>query len=131
MYVATGTVNAVKRYDGTTGAHLGDFTPPYQGTPVAVTFSPDSAYFFVAELYGQVVMRHDGTTGQLLGTINAGGLSWPADVKFGPDGKLYVTARYSASVKEYDAVTGAYIRDFVSPGSGGLQEVIGLLWVQP
>ena len=39
---------------------------------------------------------------------------------FGPDGNLYVSSLGRARVLRFDGTTGAYLGQFVAPGSGGL-----------
>lgn len=49
-----------------------------------------------------------------------GGLSDPRGITFGPDGNLYVSSAQTDSILRYDSTTGAFIDEFVSSGSGGL-----------
>ncbi len=56
--------------------------------------------------------------------ITEGPLEVPNRTLFGPDGRFYVlnigTFLETGSVAVFDPVTGDYIEEFVSPGSGGL-----------
>jgi len=63
----------------------------------------------------------DGATGGLLQQFATGdGLDDPVDVEVGPDGMLYVTGFASNDILRYDASSGAFVDQFVTPGSGGL-----------
>jgi sugar lactone lactonase YvrE len=137
----------VLRYDGATGAFLGDFADAnVLQSPRAVLFGPDGN-LYVADGFANAIVRYDGRTGALLGDFVApgyGGLSDPLGMVFGPDGKsdgkldLYVTsvvgsfradsgktifnaAPGTSEVLRYDGTTGALIGTFVGPDSGGLQ----------
>jgi hypothetical protein len=132
LYVSTGCCgesgnNAVKRYNGQTGAYIDDFVPA--GTnpgslhyPEGLTFGPDGN-LYVGDVGNDRVTRYDGKTGAYLGdfvTAGSGGLVNPTSLTFGPDANLYVGAFYGHAIKRYDGRTGAYLGDFVSAGTGGL-----------
>lgn len=114
--------NAIGRFNGTTGAFMGQFTPSgYIEGVRDIVFH--GGYLYVASEYNNEVLRFDGTTGAFVSifvTAGSGGISGPHGMTFGPDGNLYVSGRNSASVVEYDGTTGAYIRTFVASGSGGM-----------
>jgi DNA-binding beta-propeller fold protein YncE len=119
-------------------------------TPLGMVFGPDGN-LYVAEpaFFGgtPAVLRFQGPTGPTPGAFldafvpaDRGGLLQPFGVLFGPDRNgdgrqdLYVTSDdpnesgfktaspHTGSVKVYDGVTGAYLSDFVTEGSGGLRE---------
>ena len=48
------------------------------------------------------------------------GLSVPAGIVFNSKGNLLVTDLSLSGVREFDGLTGAYVTDFVTSGSGGL-----------
>ncbi len=135
----------VARYDGTTGAYLGDFVPLASGglsIPTALVFgpadhNPNKLDLYVVSLGTESVKRYDGTTGAYLGDFVArgsGGLEGPGTMTFGPDGNLFVADFYSSdlAVKRFQGPSGptpgAYIDTFVPAGSGGLQIPSGLIF---
>jgi hypothetical protein len=150
LYVNDEDTGSILRYNGTTGAFLGVFVPGGSGglgNPTGFVFGPDGN-FYVADsaFFGgtPAVLRYQGpagpTPGAFMGTFvpaGSGGLLQPFGVLFGPDRNgdgqqdFYVTSTDlrpnltvsrpdSSSVKVYDGVTGGYLSDFVSAGSGGL-----------
>lgn len=128
------------------------------GTPSGFVFVPDGNFYVAdAGFFGSTpaVLRYLGpagpTPGAFMGAFvpaGGGGLLQPFGVLFGPDRNgdgrqdLYVTSteldatslvtsrRDSSSVKVYDGVTGAYLSDFVSAGSGGLNTPILMTFTQ-
>jgi streptogramin lyase len=134
VYVASHDTDAVKVFEGNTGRFLHDLTTP-NGEIDGVwgmTFGPDGR-LYVGGRYSQNVVRFDlviGSAGVFVPTAS-GGLNVAVGLTFGPDGSLYVSTQptgvpTSASVKRYDAATGAYLGDFVAAGSGGLNEATGV-----
>jgi sugar lactone lactonase YvrE len=114
--------NAVGRFNGTTGAFMGQFTPAgyIEGVRDMVFHG---GYLYVASEYNNEVLRFDGTTGAFVSvfvTAGSGGISGPHGMTFGPDGNLYVSGRNSGSVVRYNGTTGAPLGTFVTSGSGGL-----------
>lgn len=53
---------------------------------------------------------------------------WLAAASLGRADQLYIGDAGDDSVRRFDAATGAYVDDFVSPGSGGLFGVRGLIF---
>jgi sugar lactone lactonase YvrE len=127
LYTATAGLpglngNAVGRFNGTTGAFLGQFTPSgsIEGVRDMVFHA---GYLYVASEYNNEVLRFDGSTGAFVDvfvTAGSGGISGPHGMTFGPDGNLYVSGRNSANVVRYDGNTGAPLGTYVTSGSGGL-----------
>jgi DNA-binding beta-propeller fold protein YncE len=140
LYVAdhTSAGGRVVRFDGTTGAYIDDFVFIRSGglhIPLGIVFGPSGTDANTLDLYvvsfgTQSVLRYDGTTGTFLGEFVAtgsGGLDGPASLAFGPGGDLFVSDFYSddPAVFRYQGpsgqIPGAFIDQFVPPGSGGLQ----------
>jgi sugar lactone lactonase YvrE len=118
------------------------------GAPTGLMFGPDgNLYVSDAGYFGSApaVLRFQGPAGAtpeaFMGAFvsaGSGGLLQPFGVLFGPDRSgdgrqdLYVTSAdlhessfktsrpHASSVKVYDGVTGAYLSDFISVESGGL-----------
>jgi DNA-binding beta-propeller fold protein YncE len=105
LYVLSRVTNSVKRYDGTTGAYLGDFVASGSGGldhPTALTFGPDGN-LYVAAGFGtgaSAVFRFQGPSGRSPGSplpaagnsgadfvaSGSGGLLTTFGLIFGPDG---------------------------------------------
>jgi DNA-binding beta-propeller fold protein YncE len=113
--------DAIGRFNGTTGAYMGQFTSGQNGQVRHIAFH--GGYLFVAAEESNDVVRYDATTGAFVDVFvqpGSGGISAPYGVAFGPDGNLYVSGRSSNTVVKYDGSTGAYLATFVTSGSGGL-----------
>jgi hypothetical protein len=111
LYVSNESTGSILRYDGTTGAFVGEFVPNGSGglgSPTGMVFGPDGN-FYVADsgFFGSspAVLRFQGpgglTPGAFMGTFvpaGRGGLLQPFGVLFGPDRNsdgrqdLYVTS---------------------------------------
>jgi len=140
LYVSNGLfsqnnkANDVLRFDGATGAFLGDFTDSGQLTdPRGIIFGRDgNLYVADGDGPGQV-QRYNGQTGAFLDTfvsLASGGLSHPSGMLFGSDGNLYVIATDQSEVLRFQGPTGkhpgAFIDTFVTSGSGGLHIPLAL-----
>src|SRR4029077_4324738 len=88
-HVVNGNSNKVSRFDGRTGAHLGDFVAAGVGglsLPVGLEFGPDGS-LYVASLNNNKIARFNGANGASLGDFvarAAGGLSTPNFMLFRP-----------------------------------------------
>lgn len=131
LVCSTTASHSVKRYDGTTGAFLGNFIPsiPY---PHGIVYGPDGKVYvnFMYDPLGPAgVQRFDGSTGAYIDTfvpIGSGGLTAARGMVFGTDGNLYVSSNQTHTIKRYDGSTGDFLGDFVPSGAGGLEQPIGL-----
>lgn len=118
IFVSSRNTSSVKRFDGVTGAYLGDFLPTGQGnllTPQEVRFGPDGQ-MYVTGLGNNRVKRYDAATGAFLGNFTSGYLlSDPTKTTFGPDGHLYVSQwAGTEKVVRFDGATGALLGEFTS-----------------
>ena len=148
LYVASLPTSSILQYDGATGEFISEFVPSGSGGlsyPGGLVFGPDgNLYVTVLDLgKGDSVLRYQGPWSASPGafidafvTPGSGGLTAPIGLLFGPDVNgdgvqdLYVTSGeqnpnfvtkpHTSAIKVYDGQTGAFIRDFVSPGSSGL-----------
>ena len=138
LLVSTFTGHSVSRFDGATGAYLGEFVTPGSGglrKADGICFGPDGN-LYVGDSAGMenpntpgTVIRYNGRTGAFIDTFASGGeLYVPWDLAFGPDGNLYVSSSYRSWVSRYNGTTGAFIDYFVPDGSGGLSGPNGILF---
>lgn len=120
LLVGNVTDSSIKRYDGTTGAFVGNFVAPGSGglnLPTYFIFGPDGNLYVSSNRDGSV-KRYNGKTGAYIDDFVpavSGDESLPYGLAFGPDGNLYVSM---GAVKRYNGATGAYINDFVPFGTG-------------
>jgi hypothetical protein len=66
LYVSDELNNSVKRYNGATGAYMGDFVTSGSGglhAPEALVFGPDNNLYVISEQGNGVVKLYSGTTG--------------------------------------------------------------------
>jgi sugar lactone lactonase YvrE len=117
--------NKVVRYNGKTGALIGDFVASGLGGlsfPTGIIFGPDGN-LYVASSFAKKVIRYNGTTGALIGDFAASGfatINQLAGLSFGTDGNLYVSGFGNPStVARYNGTTGALIGDFVTSNLDG------------
>jgi MYXO-CTERM domain-containing protein len=119
LYVSSATTNKILRYNGTTGAPMGDFA---SGSglwgPHGLVFGPDGN-LYVSSYYSNSVLRFDAT-GAFVDTFVAS-VSGPLGLLFGPDNNLYVSASGSNAIYRYNGLNGNFIDAFVTSGLGGLE----------
>jgi sugar lactone lactonase YvrE len=139
LLVASNDNSSILRYNGRTGVFLDALVPSGSGgldSPDVLRFGPDGR-LYANSFFNHAVMRYDAFTGQPLPSAGnpgaqfvasgSGGLRQTEGLAFAPNGNLLVapnrgsdnTNRQTA-IKEYSGTTGAYVRDFVPEGSGGL-----------
>lgn len=154
LYAASEGTDAVLRFDPTTGGFLGTLVAPGAGgldAPRGLIFQ--GGYVYVTSVGTETpsagkdsVLRYDAATGVPAGVSGlpgdavfiasgSGGLDNPSRLIFGPDGKVYVSSTASVgastttnSILRYNAATGAFDTVFVSPGSGGLDGPIAMVF---
>jgi DNA-binding beta-propeller fold protein YncE len=113
--------NTVSRFDGRTGAFVGDFTPTEMlAEPRTVLFHQDALY--VANEGSDEVLRFDATTGDFIDVFvpaGSGGLAAPAGMVIDPDGVLHVVSVSANTVLRFDAGTGDPLPPLIDgPGAG-------------
>ncbi|MCS7469204.1 DUF4347 domain-containing protein [Stieleria sp. ICT_E10.1] len=73
------------------------------------------------------VYRYDASTGAYETVIGSSpALQGGGGVEIGPDGLLYVGGKFSDNVRRYDPDSGAFVSEFISAGSGGIDHPTGL-----
>ncbi|MEZ5163263.1 MAG: PEP-CTERM sorting domain-containing protein [Fimbriimonadaceae bacterium] len=164
IYVSSSGTNSVKRYDGLTGAYIGDFVTAGSGgltNPQGIIFGPDGNLYVSSKVPGltgpSTVKKYDGTTGAYLGDFTTGytftfaaDLSWVGNTLyaaefsnsgaqrgihrfdmsgnhlglfantgsgsdghlFASDGFFYAVASQEGRIKKFDGTTGAFISAF-------------------
>ena len=126
LLIADVNPNRVLRYDGSTGAFVGEFIPAL-GQDVNVIQSMavgPNGNLYIATL--DRIKRFDGSTGAFIDDFvppGSGGLTIQNMViLFGPDGHLYVGACGGGNpgVLRFNGLTGVFMGIFVPVGSGGL-----------
>lgn len=117
--------NDVLRYDGKTGAFLGDFVAPNAGGlgfPTGLAYGPDGS-LYVGSVTADSILRYNGQTGAFLGAFaSLPAFAFPTGMAFGPDGNLYVANENQ--ILRYNGKTGASLGPFVASGTGGFPEQI-------
>jgi DNA-binding beta-propeller fold protein YncE len=134
LYVDSRDNSNVLKYDGRTGAFLGQFVAPGSGSlngPNGLTFGPDGN-LYVASAFSDNVLRYNGTMGAFMGAFGSP-VSNPYGLTFGPDNNLYVASAHGYSVERFNGMTGAPLpapgqtgSTFVTSHSGGLDDPVGL-----
>lgn len=83
LYVDSFSNNRVKRYDGETGASMGDFVSPGNGLslPHGIVFGPDG-HLYVGSFGTNNVLRYQGGNGNFLGVFASGGVQAPTYASF-------------------------------------------------
>ncbi|MDX2060301.1 MAG: hypothetical protein SFV24_21005 [Gemmatimonadales bacterium] len=115
LLVSSRATNSVKRYDGETGAFLGDFIAPGAGglsLTQEVRIGPDGNVF-VTGRGNSTVLRFDRRTGAFLGPVTSGyPLDQPTKMTIAA-GRIYVSqwGQTRSSVATFDATTGAFLAE--------------------
>jgi sugar lactone lactonase YvrE len=128
LLVGSWATHSIRRYS-LDGTFLGDFVPAASGglnTPDGMDWGPDGD-LWVSSSGTNSVLRFDGESGDFLGAF-ATGLAGPGNLKFGPDGMLYVCNKNLGQVVRFDPAAGPSSKEVFATG-GGLQNPVGLLWV--
>jgi hypothetical protein len=117
LYVDNG--NYLVRFNGVTGAAMGNFTQPGAGGNTAFQ---DFLFSSTGKLIvsggngssNDFLSQFDGSTGAYLGNFASGnGLNLPYGLAEGSDGNLYVASEFSQNIKRFNMTTGAFVDDFV------------------
>jgi len=123
LFVSSRNTSSVKKYDGATGAYLGNFVPDSSGGLSAtqeVVFGPDG-HLYVSGRENTAVKKYNGVTGEYIGDFTSGFvLAGPTKISFGPDGNLYVSqwgitgAEIPKRTVRFSATTGVFVDQFTS-----------------
>ncbi len=113
LYVGLGDLSKVLKYNGGTGAFIGEFVSAGSGGLSGVRdllFGPDGD-LYVASGTSDQVLRYDGTSGAFVGVAASGnGLNGPVGLVFDSDGTLFIAAALSNLVYVFD--NGVFVQSF-------------------
>jgi sugar lactone lactonase YvrE len=107
LYVASFSQDRVLRYDGATGALIGEFVAPgsgaLDGPDAGMGFGPDGR-LYVPSFNNDRVLRYEADTGAFVDAfvVAAEGLSRPRMLRWRGDGLLYVTSWGNNRVLRFD-----------------------------
>ena len=116
LFVSDFFQNAIKRYDGSTGAFLGTLVAPNSGGlngPIGTAFGSDGI-LYVSSVYSNAVKRYDSATGAFLGDLAtaANGVNAPDSLLFAANGNLLVSNSGSNVIQRYDVTTNTLLGNF-------------------
>lgn len=126
LYVGLGDTGRIMKFQGQTGAYLGDFVNSnvagFSGCR-GMTFGPDGN-LYVAGANINSVLRFDGASGAFKDVFASGnGMNGTVGLTFAPNGDLYVGAALSNAAYRFNS-QGQFIRTY---GGGALSNVTGVL----
>jgi outer membrane protein assembly factor BamB len=133
MLVTSNRTDSILRYNDETGEFIDTFVPTnangLNGLS-GMTIGPDGL-LYVISIRTDSVLRYNPHTGEYIDTfVRDKTLEFAEDLTFGPDGNFYLS---SSSLQQninrivrYDGKTGAFIDNFVAPGSGGIFGPVGI-----
>lgn len=138
LFVSSRNTNSVKRYDGHTGAYLGDFVKPNAGGLNAtqeVLFGLDG-HLLVSGRGNRHILKFDRYTGNFLGNFTSGyDLDNPTKMTLGPDSLLYISqwGQIKRKVARFNFSTGVFVDEFtetdLNQGSGHAWDAAGNFYV--
>ncbi|MBE2206912.1 MAG: hypothetical protein IAE84_04970, partial [Saprospiraceae bacterium] len=96
-------------------------------TVAAVTCTCPEYCLFTTSYTQNLVLKFDGSVGGAnVQTFGNAYINNTYDAAIGPDGMLYVASFSDSRIVKFNPVTGAYLGDFVTSGSGGLVNPTGI-----
>lgn len=138
LYVSSRNTNAVVRFNGLTGANLGNFVAPGSGGLSAtqeVAFGYDG-HLYVSGRGNTAILKFHRDTGEFLGKFTSGyDLDNPTKMTFGPDSMLYVSqwGQTKSKVARFNGHTGVFVDEATSvdiiQGMGHAWDADGNLYV--
>ncbi len=142
LYVASEGTNNILKFNGTSGAFIGEFVAAGAGSepfedglaaPKGIAFGPDGHLYVASNGAPNALFKFDGTTGAFIADLAE---TVPMSVAFAPpiwgltfgaDGDLYVSSGVTGNVVRFNPATEMFVDEFVEIGSsGGLNNPRGL-----
>jgi WD40 repeat protein len=121
FFVSDSNTDTVLKFNGTTSTFAS------VDNAAGVVFGSSGNLFAVSSSSPGLLTVLNGTTGAVITTSDAGGiLSDPEGITRGPDLNIYVAGGDGKDVLEFNGTTGAFIKEFVAAGSGGLTSARGV-----
>lgn len=123
--------DTVKRYDGKTGAYLGDLAGGTgMNRPGRLLFGPDGNLYVACEAGTSIeIKKFDGKTGAFMNDFIPGDLGLGGGAcTFGPDGNFFLCTGRPIGVKRFNGKTGQPMGDLVAPGEGKLADASLILF---
>ncbi len=116
LYVTGWLSHSVVRYDGATGAPLGNYIPAGSGGlsfPFSLALRNNE--LFVTSAGTDQILKYDAGDGNYLGVAASAGLDYPRGLTFGPDDLMYVTSGDNDRILRFTP-NGTYVDDYVPAG---------------
>ncbi len=103
-----GKKGIVREFDGLTGEPLGIFAVHFQSIS-SIRWAPKGNLLVAGG--GTGAWEYDGITGTRIGPFgDLGSVTGVFHMEFGPNGNVFLTADAPAGLREYDGITGEFIR---------------------
>lgn len=131
LYVACHDSRNVIRYDGITGAYKSTLVSQASGILIRthdIIFGGPSRNFYIADGGRGGVVEINARTGAMVRLFSNGAIGEAWGVDFAPNGNILTYGSHGNTVHEFDVNTGAYVGNFIAPGSGGLNQTRGMVF---
>ena len=120
IFVVSVLNDRIKRFDGRSGAYLGDFVATNLRGPHDLAFGPDGR-LYVSNAFSRAIQVFDPSTGDFIESfINDPALRAPLGIGWDGRGHFLVANQGRDQVRRYDAQTGEFVDVLVASGLGGL-----------
>lgn len=127
LFITCNQTDVVGRFDGATGAFLGNFVTPGSGgldRPQEVFFHPVTRHLLVTGFVNSKIKMYDGETGAFISDFNTGyNLSSPTKMILGSDSLIYVT-QWGGKVVRF-TLDGDFVDEF---SSIDIPAGLGMVW---